>query len=154
MTDLSAGQESHLLTKIDHVAIAVRSLAASVEVYERVLGLSGWVIEEVPDQKTKVAMLDIGESRIELLEATAADSPVAGFIAKRGEGLHHICFRVEDLDEELRRLKASGLRLVDFSARTGAGGCRIAFLHPSSAAGVLIELSQPGGNVDSNSNSD
>ncbi len=134
-----------MLTKIDHVAIAVRSLESTLEVYARLLGLADWIIEEVAEQKTRVAVLAIGESRIELLEAAAADSPIAGFIAKRGEGLHHICFQVESLDEELHKLKAAGLRLIDRTARIGAGGCRIAFLHPASTAGVLIELSQPGG---------
>lgn len=122
----------------------MRSLESALEIYAHALGLSDCWIEEVPEQKTRLAMLAIGESRIELLEATAADSPVAGFIAKRGEGLHHICFQVENLDEELQRLKAAGLRLIDQTARIGAGGCRIAFLHPSSTTGVLIELSQPG----------
>lgn len=94
-------------------------------------------------------MVTIGESRIELLEPTSEDSPVAGFLAKKGEGLHHICFQVENLEGELQRLRAAGLRLIDTAARVGAGGCRIAFLHPSSAAGVLVELSQSGENVHS-----
>ena len=122
----------------------MRSLDSALEVYALVLGLSRWSVEEVPEQKVRVAMLAIGESRIELLEATAADSPVAGFLAKKGEGVHHICFQVENLNEELLRLQASGLRLIDQTARIGAGGCQIAFLHPSGTAGVLIELSQPG----------
>jgi methylmalonyl-CoA/ethylmalonyl-CoA epimerase len=133
-----------LLTKIDHVAIAVRSLESALEVYEHALGLSNCRIEEVPEQKIRLATLVVGETRIELLEATAADSPVAGFIAKRGEGLHHICFQVENLDEELQKLTAAGLHVIDQTARIGAGGCRIAFLHPSGTAGVLIELSQHG----------
>ena len=141
----AAGREHHLLRKIDHVAIAVRSLESALEVYAHTLGFANWTIEEVAEQKTRVALLPIGESHIELLEATAADSPVAAFIAKRGEGLHHICFEVDNLDEELRKLKAAGLRLLNQTARIGAGGCRIAFLQPASAAGVLIELSQPGG---------
>lgn len=132
-----------MFRKIDHIAIAVRSLESVIKVYEDALGLSGWRIEEVPEQQTRVAVLPIGDSRIELLEATAEGSPVARFIAKRGEGLHHICFQVENLGEEMERIRVAGLRLIDQSPRIGAGGCLIAFLHPSSAAGVLIELSQP-----------
>ena len=129
--------------KIDHVAIAVRSLKPALERYGEVLGLHDWIIEEIPEQQTRAALISIGESRVELLEATWADSPVAGFIARRGEGLHHICFQVEDLAGELERLKIAGLRLIDPQPRTGAAGCLIAFLHPSGAHGVLIELSQP-----------
>jgi methylmalonyl-CoA/ethylmalonyl-CoA epimerase len=132
-----------LFRKIDHIAIAVRSLESVMKVYEDALGLSGWRIDEVREQQTRVAVLPIGDSRIELLEATAEDSPVARFIAKRGEGLHHICFQVEDLGEVMEKIRGAGFRLIDQSPRIGAGGCLIAFLHPSNAAGVLIELSQP-----------
>ncbi len=128
--------------KIDHVAIAVRSLDAALESYATALGIRDWTIEEVASQKTRVAFLSIGESRIELLEALDEASPVAAFISKRGEGLHHICFQVSNLNEELERLKKSGVRLIDAQPRRGAGGHLIAFIHPSSAAGVLIELSQ------------
>ena len=133
-----------MFQKVDHVAIAVRSLESALQVYTEELGFGDWSIEEIPDQKTRVALLPIGECRIELLEATAPDSPVAVFIARRGEVLHHICFQVENLAEELRKLKASGVRLIDSNPRFGAGGRLIAFIHPSSATGVLIELSQPG----------
>lgn len=129
--------------KIDHIAIAVRSLDSALKSYSDALGLSDWNIEDVPDQKTRVAFLPMGESRIELLAGTAEDSPIARFIAKRGEGLHHICIQVRNLEAEMKRLKARGVRLVDQNLRLGAGGCKIAFIHPSSAAGVLIELSQP-----------
>jgi len=132
-----------LFRKIDHIAIAVRSLESAIKIYGDALGLSGWHIEEVLEQQTRVAVLPIGESRIELLEPTAEDSPVGRFIAKRGEGLHHICFQVENLGEEMEKIRAAGLRLIDQDPRIGAGGCLIAFLHPSSASGVLIELSQP-----------
>jgi len=132
-----------LYRKIDHVAIAVRSLDSALKIYAGALGLSAWNIEEIPDQNTRVAMLPIGETRIELLEAAGEDSPVAAFIAKRGEGLHHICFQVDDLAEEMSKLKAAGIRLIDQNPRVGAGACLIAFIHPSSTAGVLIELSQP-----------
>ena len=129
--------------KIDHVAIAVKSIEAALGVYAGALGLKEWSIEEIPEQETRVALMPVGESRIELLEATGENSPVAGFIARRGEGLHHICFQVDNLAGELERLKAAGVRLVDQYPRAGAGGCLIAFLHPSGTAGVLIELSQP-----------
>jgi methylmalonyl-CoA/ethylmalonyl-CoA epimerase len=133
-----------MLQKIDHVAIAVRSMAEALRVYAGLLGLTVGGVEEIPEQKTRIAMFSLGESRIELLEATSEDSPVAGFIAKRGEGMHHICFQVDDLEGELQKLTEAGLRLIDETPKIGAGGCRIAFLHPSSASGVLIELSEPG----------
>ena len=129
--------------KIDHIAIAVRSLQSARRIYADVLGMCDWTIEEIAEQKVRVAVLPMGESRIELLEATADDSPIAGFLSKRGEGLHHICFQVEDLAGELEKLKAAGIRLIDQYPRVGAGGRLIAFLHPSGTAGVLIELSQP-----------
>lgn len=138
--------------KIDHVAIAVRSLESALKIYGEKLGLRDWSIEEVPAQKTRLAMLTVGESHIELLEATQEDSPVAAFIARRGEGIHHICFAVKDLELEIERLKAAGVRLIDAHPRLGAGGCRIAFIHPSSTSGVLIELSQP--EPESGSNTD
>lgn len=129
--------------KIDHIAIAVRSLQSACRIYADVLGMCDWTIEEIAEQKVRVAVLPMGESRIELLEATADDSPIAGFLSKRGEGLHHICFQVEDLAGELEKLEAAGIRLIDQYPRVGAGGRLIAFLHPSGTAGVLIELSQP-----------
>ena len=131
-----------LYEKIDHVAVAVRSLESSLKSYAEILGLGNWSIEEIPAKKTRLAMLTVGESRIELLEATQDDSPVATFIARRGEGIHHICFAVKDLELEIERLKAAGVRLIDAHPRLGAGGCRIAFIHPSNTSGVLIELSQ------------
>jgi methylmalonyl-CoA/ethylmalonyl-CoA epimerase len=138
-----------LFEKIDHVAIAVRSLESALRIYGEKLGLRDWSIEDMPSQKTRLAMLAVGESRIELLEATQEDSPVAVFIARRGEGIHHICFAVKDLSLEIERLKAAGVRLIDGHPRLGAGGCRIAFIHPSSTSGVLIELSQPAPESDS-----
>ena len=129
--------------KIDHVGIAVRDLTTALATYRTVLGLEPEGIEEVSGFMTRVAMLPVGESRLELLEAMGDDSPIAKFIAKRGEGVHHLCFRVEDIAAELKRLKTAGVRLLDETPRPGAGGCLIAFLHPSSTGGVLIELSQP-----------
>lgn len=129
--------------KIDHIGIAVRDLRAALAVYETVLGLEPSAVEEVPGFKTRVAMVSVGESRLEFLEPMADDSPIARFIEKRGEGIHHVCFQVEDITAELHRLKTERVRLVDESPRPGTGGCLIAFLHPSGTAGVLIELSQP-----------
>lgn len=129
--------------KVDHIGIAVRNLADSLKIYESGMGLQAAQIEEVAEQKTRVALLPIGESRIELLEAMDEDSPIARFISRRGEGLHHICFQVDDLARELETLRNAGIRLIDPAPRRGAGGCWVAFIHPSSAAGVLVELSQP-----------
>ena len=129
--------------KIDHIGIAVRSIDAALKAYGAGLGLGIESVEDVPDQQTRVAMIPIGESHLELLEAMEQDSPVGKFISKRGEGLHHICFQVDDLVEELTKLKTAGVRLIDESPRTGAGQCLVAFIHPSSTAGVLVELSQP-----------
>ncbi len=132
-----------MFSRIDHIGIAVRSLEESLPLYSKGLGISPEHVELVPEQKTRVAVLPVGEGRLELLESMGEDSPIARFIAKRGEGLHHVCFQVEDIVSELKRLKAAGVRLIDEVPRCGAGGCLIAFVHPESAAGVLIELSQP-----------
>ena len=127
---------------IDHIGIAVHSIEQSLRLYEALLGLKAERIEEVPEQKTRVAVLPLGQGRLELLESLAEDSPVASFIARRGQGLHHICIRVDDLAAELRRLRTAGVRLIDETPLRGASGCLIAFVHPESAAGVLVELSQ------------
>ena len=129
--------------KIDHLGIAVRSLSDALRTYETAFGLEKYAVEEIADQKARVALLLVGESRIELLEALAEDSPVARFINKRGEGLHHICFQVDDIREELNKLRIVGIRLIDENPRPGADGGLVAFVHPSGASGVLIELSQP-----------
>jgi methylmalonyl-CoA/ethylmalonyl-CoA epimerase len=131
-----------LYLRIDHIGIAVRSLDEALRNYTEGLGFRAAKIEEVPDQKTRVVMLPIGESRLELLQATDPDSPVARFIARRGEGMHHICFLVEDVAEEIAKLKAAGVRMIDDVARPGADGCLVAFVHPSGTGGVLVELSQ------------
>ena len=124
---------------IDHLGIAVKSLAASKAWYEQ-LGLRAESEEIVEHEKVRVAMLPVGESRIELLEATSDDSPIARFIAKRGEGLHHVSLRVADLEGVVARLKKSGTRFVSEEIKIGAGGHRYVFVHPSSAGGVLLEL--------------
>jgi methylmalonyl-CoA/ethylmalonyl-CoA epimerase len=131
-----------LYRKIDHIGIAVRSLDAALKTYGAGLGMRADHIEEVPEQKTRVALIQLGESRLELLEAMEEDSPIGRFIAKRGEGLHHLCFQVEDLERTLLRLKEAGVRLIDEIPRRGAGNCLVAFIHPTSTCGVLVELSQ------------
>src|SRR5713226_7659182 len=126
--------------RIDHVGIAVRSLETAAQFYEQVLGIAVEAREEVAQEKVRVAMLPAGEPRIELLEATSDDSSIARFIAKRGEGLHHVALRVPDLAAAVDRLRAAGARLVTDQIQTGAGGHRYIFVHPSSASGVLLEL--------------
>jgi methylmalonyl-CoA/ethylmalonyl-CoA epimerase len=131
-----------MLKKISHIGIAVNSLETSVPFYRDVLGMAFEGTEEVADQKVKVAFLAVGESRIELLEPTAAESPVAKFLAQNGEGVHHLAYQVDDLEAALAALKAAGVRLVDAVPRQGAHGTRIAFLHPKASGGVLTELCQ------------
>jgi methylmalonyl-CoA/ethylmalonyl-CoA epimerase len=128
------------LTRLDHIGIAVRSLDAA-KIYEA-LGLTIEHVETVDTQKVKTAFLSVGDSHLELLEPTSADSPIAKFIDKRGEGIHHICFRVDDIEGHLERLKAAGYRLINEAPVPGAHGCRVAFLHPAAGNGVLIELSE------------
>jgi methylmalonyl-CoA epimerase len=124
---------------IDHLGIAVRDLEAACRVYEA-LGFSIAAREEVPQEQVRVALLPVGESRIELLEPTGPTSTVARFLEKRGEGLHHYALRVPHLEAVVARLKQAGIRLVKDEIQTGAGGHRYVFLHPSSTGGVLIEL--------------
>ena len=132
-----------MFKKIDHVGIAVKNLEEAIKVWEG-LGLKVDEIEEVPDQKVRTAIIHIGESRIELLEPTAEDSPIAKFIAKRGEGIHHIALGVTNIEEHLRELKEKGYRLIDEEPRIGAGGAKIAFVHPKAVTGVLLELCERG----------
>lgn len=124
---------------IDHLGIAVRSLEQAKAFYQK-LGLSVVGEETVEHEKVRVAMLPVGESRIELLEATAEDSPVARFLAKHGEGLHHVSLRVPDLAAAVEKLKSDGVRLISDEIKVGAGGHLYVFVHPSSAGGVLLEL--------------
>ena len=130
--------------KIDHIGIAVKSLTETIKIYEDAIGLEVSGYDQVDDQGVRVAMLNIGESRIELLEPTRPDSPIERFMQKRGEGIHHIAVTVENIEKALERLKASGVRLVDNEPRRGAHNTRIAFIHPSSTHGVLLELVQHG----------
>lgn len=126
--------------RIHHLGIAVESLEKAVPVFELLLGHGPDSKEEVEEQKVRVAVFQVGESRIELLEAVSPDSPIARFIEKRGPGIHHLTLTVDDLKESLGNLEKSGLRLIDRNPRVGAGGESIAFLHPSSTSSVLIEL--------------
>lgn len=129
------------MAQIDHIGIAVKSLAAAKAIYEK-LGLDISPEETVAQEKVRLVMVPVGESRLELLEATSEDSAIAKFVAKRGEGLHHVCLRVPDLTAAVERLKKDGVRLVSDAIKTGAGGHKYIFVHPSSSGGVLLELVQ------------
>jgi methylmalonyl-CoA/ethylmalonyl-CoA epimerase len=133
-----------MLTKINHIGIAVKSLDDSLSFYRDNLGMEFMGIEEVAEQKVRVAMLQVGESKIELLEPTADDSPVAKFIEKNGPGIHHLAYEVNDIEAAIARLVADGARMIDEKPRNGAHGTRIAFVHPKSSNGVLTELCQCG----------
>jgi methylmalonyl-CoA/ethylmalonyl-CoA epimerase len=128
--------------KIDHIGIATLGIDEAANFWRSALGLSVIEIEEVADQKVRVAMLSIGESRIELLEATSEDSPISKFIEKRGPGIHHLAVNVDNIQTALAQLKQNGARLIDTEPRRGADGCLVAFVHPSSMGGVLLELVQ------------
>ena len=132
-------QIGQMLDKVDQLGIAVKSLAAAKSIYET-LGLSVSPEEIVEQEHVRLVMVPVGESRLELLEATSEDSAIARFIAKRGEGLHHVCLRVPDLPAAVARLKKDGVRLVSEEIKAGAGGHKYVFVHPSSAGGVLLEL--------------
>jgi methylmalonyl-CoA epimerase len=131
------------MISIDHLGIAVKSLAAAKGIYEK-LGLTASGEEVIEGEQVRVAMVPVGESRLELLEATSENSAVARFIAKKGEGLHHVCLRVPDLTATVELLKKDGIRLVSNEIKMGAGGHRYVFVHPSSAGGVLLELVESG----------
>jgi len=125
---------------IDHIGIAVKSIAQAGKFYTDVLGLEIQEIETVAEQKVNVAFLPITDSEVELLESIEPDGPVAKYIDSRGEGVQHIAFRVEDIDAALAEMKAKGVRLIDTTPRKGAGGARIAFIHPKETHGVLVEI--------------
>ncbi|MGL5227418.1 MAG: methylmalonyl-CoA epimerase [Bacteroidales bacterium] len=128
------------LTHIEHLGIAVKSLETAIPYYEKVLGLKCYSVEEVVDQKVKTAFFMIGDTKIELLEATSEESPIAKFIEKKGEGVHHIAFATKDLVSDLAECAENGVQLIDKAPRKGAEGLNIAFLHPKSTMGVLTEL--------------
>lgn len=131
-----------MVKKIDHIGIAVKSLEESLKFYENVLGLKSTGVEVVEEQKVRVAFLPTGDSEVELLEATTEDSPIAKFIAKNGEGVQHIAYRVDNVEAAIAEMKEQGLRMIDEKPRYGAGGALIAFCHPKSTGGVLVELCQ------------
>jgi methylmalonyl-CoA/ethylmalonyl-CoA epimerase len=126
--------------KLEHIGVATRSLDDSLKFWRDALGLEVTHTEVVEEQGVRVAMLPVGEPRIELLEPTHAGSPVAKFLEKRGAGIHHIALRVDDIRATLQSLKENGARLIDETPRVGAGGCLVAFIHPATAGGVLLEL--------------
>ena len=128
------------IKNIDHIGIVVNNIQESLSFWQTSLGIEPHGTQEVPQQKLKTAFLPVGDTEIELLESTSPDSSVAKFLEKHGEGLHHIAIRVDDIDVALAELKAKGVKLIDETPRNGAGGARIAFVHPRSTHGVLLEL--------------
>lgn len=141
MIDQRSEESERKAPRLDHIGIAVRSIDAARGIYEA-LGMRIEHVERVESQGVTTAFLPAGETNLELLEPLTPDSPVAKFIEKRGEGIHHICLRVDDIDAHLARLEAGGYRLIHRTPFDGAHGCRVAFLHPSAGNGVLIELSE------------
>jgi methylmalonyl-CoA/ethylmalonyl-CoA epimerase len=129
-----------MIEKIDHIGIAVKSIKETSELLSNILGLKVAGEEIVEEQKVKVAFLPLGDSELELLESTSPEGPIARFIEKKGEGIQHIAFRVDNIEEILEKLKKEGVRLIDEKPRYGAGGAKIAFLHPKSTNGILVEL--------------
>jgi methylmalonyl-CoA/ethylmalonyl-CoA epimerase len=125
---------------IEHIGIAVSNLQKAIELYENVLGLTCYNIEDVADQKVRTAFFRIGDTKIELLESTDPEGPIGKFIDKRGEGIHHIAFAVSDIEHYLEHVAGQGVKLIDLKPRKGAEGLDIAFLHPKSTSGVLIEI--------------
>ena len=131
-----------MISKIDHIGIAVKSIDEAIKFYTEVLGLKCSGMEEVIEQKVRTAFIPIGDSEIEFLESTGEDGPIAKFIEKKGEGVQHIALRVENIEEAIADLKEKGVILIDEKPRYGAGGAKIAFIHPKSTKGVLLELCQ------------
>ncbi|NLL28920.1 MAG: methylmalonyl-CoA epimerase [Bacteroidales bacterium] len=128
------------ISHIEHIGIAVKNLEESIKFYEEVLGFKCYGIEEVKDQKVKTAFFMVGQTKIELLESTDPEGPIGKFIEKKGEGMHHMAFAVEDIENALKEVEAKGVRLIDQTPRMGAEGMTIAFLHPKSTIGVLTEF--------------
>lgn len=133
-----------MLTKINHLGIAVNSLSEAIPFYQDQLGMGFRGTEEVAEQKVRVAFLEIGESKIELLEPTSAESPIAKFLEKNGPGIHHIAYEVKDIAAAIAKLEEGGARMIDKEPRNGAHGAKIAFIHPKTSNGVLTELCQSG----------
>lgn len=128
------------ISHIEHIGIAVKNLDEAIKYYENILGLKCYALEEVTDQKVKTAFFMVGQTKIELLESTSSDGPIAKFIEKKGEGIHHLAFAVKDLQNSLDEIKSKDIKLIDENGRKGAEGLNIAFLHPKSTFGVLTEL--------------
>lgn len=131
-----------MFKNVDHIGIAVTSLESIVNVYRDTLGLTLHGFEEVAEQKVRVAMFPVGESKLEFLEPTSPESPIAKFIEKKGQGVHHLALHVDDIEAKLSELKEKGVKLIDQTPRMGAGGKKIAFVHPAATGGILIELCQ------------
>jgi len=131
-----------MVKKIDHIGIAVKNLNETLNFYENILGLKSAGTETVEEQKVKVAFLPVGDTEVELLESTEEDGPIARYIAKNGEGVQHIAYKVNDIEKAIDEMKNKGIRMIDEKPRFGAGGAKIAFCHPKSTYGVLIELCQ------------
>lgn len=127
-------------THIEHIGIAVKNLDESIKYYEEVLGLECYAVEEVKDQKVKTAFFQVGDTKIELLESTDAEGPIGKYVEKKGEGIHHIAFAVNNIEKALEHAESKGVRLIDKQPRKGAEGLDIGFLHPKSTHGVLTEL--------------
>ncbi len=130
------------ILRVDHIAIVVPEIDSALNFWQEALGLPLEHVEEISEQETAVAMLPVGESEVELVQPTSETSGMAQYMAKRGPGLHHICFEVDDIEATLAELKAKGIRLINEEPVIGAGGKKVAFVHPKSASGVLVELSQ------------
>lgn len=131
-----------MIKKIEHLGIAVKNIDESLKIYEKLLGTNCYKIEEVESEGVKTAFLQVGESKIELLEATNPSSPIAKFLSKKGKGIHHIAFDSSDINEDIKRLKSEGFELIHQSPKDGADNKKIAFLHPKSTDGILVELCQ------------
>ena len=130
------------ILKLDHIGVAVKSIEEALKLYEGVLGLKLEEVETVEEQNVKVAFLPVGDTEIELLESTSPEGPIAKYIERKGEGMQHLAFKVESIEDALKTLKAKGVRLIDETPRMGAGGAKIAFVHPKETFGVMIELSE------------
>ena len=131
-----------MIQKLDHIGIAVANLEDALKLYSEVLGLNLAGTEIVEEQKVRVAFLPVGDTEVELLESTSPDGPIAKFIEAKGQGIQHMAFKVDNIEEAIEEMKAKGMRMIDEKPRYGAGGAKIAFMHPKSSNGVLIELSE------------